>query len=186
MLTVAPIIALSGLIVSGLVADNASQCAQKEHTVFSAIVWRRTICYSPLPWMDPVLMDTLFRLRPRGGVVTCRTANPFTPVRFRAWPPTFPNQMQRRTRCRPKARAAQAVSVSDAALAFWAALASLRRPYQTSSRRRIRRTRHESTDRTSRPSGIIQKPIIGRKPSMPRNTKTTPRAMRTGFEPGTA
>lgn len=26
--------------------------------------------------------------RPRGGVVTHRTANPFTPVRFRAWPPT--------------------------------------------------------------------------------------------------
>ncbi len=28
--------------------------------------------------------------RPRGGVVTRRTANPFTPVRFRAWPPSFP------------------------------------------------------------------------------------------------
>ena len=27
-------------------------------------------------------------LRPRGGVVTQRTANPLTPVRFRAWPPT--------------------------------------------------------------------------------------------------
>jgi hypothetical protein len=25
--------------------------------------------------------------RPRGGVVTQRTANPYTPVRFRAWPP---------------------------------------------------------------------------------------------------
>ena len=25
---------------------------------------------------------------PRGGVVTQRTANPYTPVRFRAWPPT--------------------------------------------------------------------------------------------------
>jgi hypothetical protein len=24
---------------------------------------------------------------PRGGVVTQRTANPYTPVRFRAWPP---------------------------------------------------------------------------------------------------
>src|SRR5579863_5265501 len=28
-----------------------------------------------------------FSLRPRGGVVTQRTANPRTPVRFRAWPP---------------------------------------------------------------------------------------------------
>src|SRR5712692_7874035 len=27
--------------------------------------------------------------RPRGGVVTQRTANPRTPVQFRAWPPTF-------------------------------------------------------------------------------------------------
>src|SRR2546430_6485265 len=27
---------------------------------------------------------------PRGGVVTQRTANPRTPVQFRAWPPTFP------------------------------------------------------------------------------------------------
>src|SRR3954462_10567117 len=26
---------------------------------------------------------------PRGGVVTQRTANPRTPVQFRAWPPTF-------------------------------------------------------------------------------------------------
>ncbi len=26
-------------------------------------------------------------LRPRGGVVTQRTANPRTPVQFRAWPP---------------------------------------------------------------------------------------------------
>lgn len=29
-----------------------------------------------------------FAGRPRGGVVTQRTANPCTPVRFRAWPPT--------------------------------------------------------------------------------------------------
>ena len=28
-------------------------------------------------------------MRPRGGVVTQRTANPYTPVRFRAWPPIF-------------------------------------------------------------------------------------------------
>lgn len=27
-------------------------------------------------------------LRPRGGVVTQRTANPRTPVQFRAWPPS--------------------------------------------------------------------------------------------------
>lgn len=30
--------------------------------------------------------------RPRGGVVTQRTANPRTPVQFRAWPPTFPSK----------------------------------------------------------------------------------------------
>ena len=28
-------------------------------------------------------------LRPRGGVVTQRSAKPFTPVQFRAWPPAF-------------------------------------------------------------------------------------------------
>src|SRR5579863_3701232 len=27
-------------------------------------------------------------IRPRGGVVTQRSAKPFTPVQFRAWPPT--------------------------------------------------------------------------------------------------
>src|ERR1700749_1992226 len=27
--------------------------------------------------------------RPRGGVVTQRSAKPFTPVQFRAWPPAF-------------------------------------------------------------------------------------------------
>ena len=32
-------------------------------------------------------MLVLGRIRPRGGVVTQRTANPYTPVRFRAWPP---------------------------------------------------------------------------------------------------
>ena len=29
------------------------------------------------------------KLRPRGGVVTHRSAKPFTPVQFRAWPPTI-------------------------------------------------------------------------------------------------
>src|ERR1700722_15667195 len=29
------------------------------------------------------------QMRPRGGVVTQRTANPRTPVQFRAWPPFF-------------------------------------------------------------------------------------------------
>src|SRR5262249_51401529 len=28
-------------------------------------------------------------LRPRGGVVTQRSAKPFTPVQFRAWPPAL-------------------------------------------------------------------------------------------------
>ena len=31
--------------------------------------------------------------RPRGGVVTQRTANPRTPVQFRAWPPALTNKM---------------------------------------------------------------------------------------------
>src|SRR5581483_6668263 len=35
-------------------------------------------------------------LRPRGGVVTQRTANPRTPVQFRAWPPSSP----KKPRCR--------------------------------------------------------------------------------------
>src|SRR5690606_19488164 len=36
---------------------------------------RRCACTPPTKW------------RPRGGVVTQRTANPRTPVRFRPWPP---------------------------------------------------------------------------------------------------
>jgi hypothetical protein len=44
------------------------------------VVERRTLLYSP-------------RGRPRGGVVTQRTANPRTPVQFRAWPPPFPSSM---------------------------------------------------------------------------------------------
>ena len=35
---------------------------------------------------------------PRGGVVTQRTANPRTPVQFRAWPPTFCFENVRRGR----------------------------------------------------------------------------------------
>src|SRR5262245_7178087 len=31
----------------------------------------------------------LNRIRPRGGVVTQRSAKPCTPVQFRAWPPSF-------------------------------------------------------------------------------------------------
>lgn len=30
---------------------------------------------------------------PRGGVVTQRTANPYTPVRFRPWPPVHPSEI---------------------------------------------------------------------------------------------
>src|SRR5690606_9069418 len=36
---------------------------------------------------------TLGAGRPRGGVVTQRTANPRTPVRFRPWPPDFPRKI---------------------------------------------------------------------------------------------
>ena len=38
---------------------------------------------------QPIDLETLSG-RPRGGVVTQRTANPCTPVRFRARPPNFP------------------------------------------------------------------------------------------------
>ena len=35
----------------------------------------------------PVSAPAELEMRPRGGVVTQRSAKPFTPVQFRAWPP---------------------------------------------------------------------------------------------------
>jgi glycine/serine hydroxymethyltransferase len=42
--------------------------------------------------------------RPRGGVVTQRSAKPFTPVQFRAWPPIFARENSA-DRCAAKAGA---------------------------------------------------------------------------------
>jgi hypothetical protein len=40
-------------------------------------------------WLRYRLLLHIKQLRPRGGVVTQRSAKPFTPVQFRAWPPIF-------------------------------------------------------------------------------------------------
>src|SRR6185312_11480691 len=49
---------------------------------------------SPIPPVKDALHPTrISSERPRGGVVTQRTANPRTPVQFRAWPPFFPKRL---------------------------------------------------------------------------------------------
>ena len=58
------------------------------------------------------------------------------------------------------------------------------RPHFTSARLRSRRTRELSTDNTTRPSGIIQKPRIGKKPKMPPTTNPEPKATRCPRLPG--
>ena len=57
-------------------------------------------------------------------------------------------------------------------------LLSGRRTHQTAKRRRPRRTQGMSTDKTTSPSGSIQKPTTGRKPSTPPSSRPTPRAIR--------
>ena len=52
------------------------------------------------------------------------------------------------------------------------------RPHLSMSRRRHRRTKTKSTDRTRKPSGSIQRPRIGRNPRVPPRTNTSPRVTR--------
>ena len=40
-------------------------------------------------WLCYQLLLNINEIRPRGGVVTQRSAKPFTPVQFRAWPPAL-------------------------------------------------------------------------------------------------
>jgi hypothetical protein len=67
--------------------------------------------------------------RPRGGVVTQRTANPRTPVQFRAWPPALKNQkltdvLDRARRARRTSRALEICSSPKSGLPFQRWLAS--------------------------------------------------------------
>ena len=59
-----------------------------------------------------------------------------------------------------------------------------RRSHQTTNRRRWRRIIANSYDRTRRPSGIIQKPRIGRKPRSPPRVSSMPIAIRQPRERG--
>ena len=58
--------------------------------------------------------------------------------------------------------------------------------HQTASRRRWRRTTGRSWESTMRPSGIIQKPRTGRKPSVPPTTRAEPVAILPTRERGMA
>ena len=60
----------------------------------------------------------------------------------------------------------------------------LRRCHHTVSWRRQRRTTGRSTDSTRSPSGIIQKPSTGKKPSRPPAMSRMPSPMRIGFDCG--
>jgi hypothetical protein len=60
----------------------------------------------------------------------------------------------------------------------------LRRPKCTSKRRRRRRTDARSIESTSRPSGNIQKPRIGRNPSNPAMQRAIPTVIRKGRDDG--
>src|SRR5262249_51441155 len=75
--------------------------------------------------------DVLYRLRshdrPRGGVVTQRSAKPCTPVQFRAWPPTPIRQFR-------KPRAGTARSEAPARLRSGASI-----PYPGSAEDELRR-----------------------------------------------
>ncbi len=51
-------------------------------------------------------------------------------------------------------------------------------PQRTSIRRRALRANELSTERTVRPSGSIQKPTTGKKPTIPPTTSPTPRITR--------
>jgi hypothetical protein len=42
-------------------------------------------------WTSAEHFININHIRPRGGVVTQRSAKPFTPVQFRAWPPKKSN-----------------------------------------------------------------------------------------------
>lgn len=59
------------------------------------------------------------------------------------------------------------------------------RPTRTSRRRRQRRTWGRSTESTSNPSGSIQKPSTGRKPSTPPTTNAPPAPSRSDRDAGT-
>jgi hypothetical protein len=52
----------------------------------TAIVVGVSVCYQG-PFAGRSRIVVWAGMGPRGGVVTQRTANPYTPVRFRAWPP---------------------------------------------------------------------------------------------------
>ena len=57
--------------------------------------------------------------------------------------------------------------------------------HQTTKRRRNRRIGARSTESTSNPKGIIQKPRIGRKPISPPATSRTPKTTRRMRDAGT-
>ena len=59
-----------------------------------------------------------------------------------------------------------------------------RRPHQTASLRRWRRTAGRSTESTMSPRGTIQKPSTGRNPTRPPRTSATPSPIRTRREAG--
>ncbi len=136
-------------------------------------------------------------LRPRGGVVTQRTANPCTPVRFRARPPDYPSTIADNN------HAAQAVSAPFPATAciltqigwlwkdqplspfcFPGARLARRRSNRTTRDRRQRLTSGRSCESTSSPNGLIQKPSTGRNPRIPPKTSVTPKTMRAGARRG--
>ena len=74
-----------------------------------------------------------------------------------------------------RSEASEARSVSGIELPFGR---RLRRDHQITIRRRLRRIKDMSFDRTTKPSGSIQKPSIGRNPSVPPTIRADPRPMR--------
>jgi len=60
-----------------------------------------------------------------------------------------------------------------------------RRPSHTANRRRNRRTAAKSCDSMNKPNGIIQKPRIGRNPSIPQAIRSEPAIIRPVLVRGT-